>query len=223
MLALSSGAARGPSDPGYEDPAGVWKDMSAHGAPPGYPKESPACPGTTTGDPFDSAGLKVVIKTPLDAKSFTFDFDFYTYEYPDFICDRFNDYFVAMLTPTPSGLPDGNISFDEQGNTISVNAGFLQACTPSMAGGKNFACPLGYGEINGTGFDSNILNLTGIPGSAATSWLTTTAPVESPGDNIELLFAIWDSGDGRLDSTVLVDNFRFELEEGAVGTIPTPD
>ncbi len=223
MLALSSGSARAPGNPDYVDPGGNWKDTTPHGAPPGYPKESPACPGVTTGSPYDSAGLKLVIKTPLDAKSFTFDFNFYTYEYPDYICDQYNDYFVAMLSPTPMGLPDGNISFDEQGNTISVNAGFLQACQPCNTGGKNFTCPLGYGEILGTGFDSNSFTLNcGIQGSAGTSWLTTTAPVENPGENIELFFAIWDSGDGVLDSTVLIDNFRFELTEGEVGTIPTP-
>lgn len=223
MLALSSGAARGPNDPDYIDPNGNWKDDNPHGSPAGYPKESPACPGVQTGATYDSAGLKLVIKAPMDAKSFTFDFDFYTYEYPDFICDQYNDYFVAILTPTPTGLPDGNISFDEDGNTISVNAGFLQACNACNTGGKNFTCPLGYGEILGTGFDSNTFTLN-CPnaGSAATSWLTTTAPVEAPGEDIELLFAIWDSGDGVLDSTVLIDNFRFELEEGAVGTIPTP-
>jgi hypothetical protein len=45
VLALSSGAARNPTDPGYEDPGGYNKDSSPHGAPPGYPKESPSCQG----------------------------------------------------------------------------------------------------------------------------------------------------------------------------------
>jgi hypothetical protein len=221
MLALSSGAARGPNDPGFQDPGGYNKDPSPHGAPSGYPKESPSCPGITTGEPYDSAGLRLTILTPIDAKSFTFDFDFYTYEYPDYICSEFNDFFVALLSPVPTGVdPDGNISFDAQGNNISVNAGFLQVCTASNAGGKNFPCPLGYSEINGTGFDSNIMNMMFIPGSAATSWLVTTAPIEAPGSEITLHFAIWDSGDGVLDSTVLVDNFRFDLEEGVVGTVP---
>jgi len=217
MLALSSGAARQPSDPGYMSVGGHWKDMMPHGSPPGYPKESPSCPGVTTGEPYDSAGLKLVIKTPLDAKSFTFNLDFYTYEFPVYICSTFNDFFVALMNPVPPRVdPDGNISFDAQNNLISVNAGFLEVCHPQQAGGKNFPCSLGPGELAGTGYDEQM------NGSAATSWLQTTAPIEAPGSNIELMFAIWDSGDGVLDSTVLIDNFKFELEEGVVGTIPDP-
>jgi hypothetical protein len=222
VLALSSGAARDPGDPGFQDPAGYQKDSSPHVPPPGYPKESPSCPGVETGDPYDSAGLRMVIRTPADAKSFTFDFTFYTYEYPDYICSMFNDFFVAMLTPKLSTLPDGNISFDEQQNTISVNAGFLEACNPCNAGGKNFACSLGYGEILGTGFESNQSFQYMIQGSASTSWLITTAPVDAPGSEITLQFAIWDSGDEVLDSTVIIDNFKFALGEGQVGTQPIP-
>jgi hypothetical protein len=222
LLAISSGVARNPSDPGFADPGGAWKDGTPHGSPPGYPKESPSCPGVVTGEPYDSAGLRVTIRTPTDAKSFAFDFDFYTYEYPDFICSQFNDFFVAMLTPVPQGLTDGNISFDDQGNNISVNAGFLQACNACNAGGKNFACALGYGEIAGTGFESNTAFTCPIQGSASTSWLVTTAPVEDPGGDITLHFAVWDSGDGVLDSTTLIDNFRFELGDGEVGTKPIP-
>jgi hypothetical protein len=225
MLALSSGSARDPGDASYHDPAGDWKDSLSHGAPAGYPKDSPSCPaGTESGEPYDSAGLRLAIKTPTDAKSFTFEFNFYTYEYPDFICDIFNDFFVAMMTPTPTGLPDGNISFDADGNTISVNAGFLQVCEPCSTGGKTFNCPLGYGDILGTGFDTNTFTLNcDIQGSAATSWLVTTAPIEAPGEEITLHFAIWDSGDGSLDSTTLIDNFRFQLTEGQVGTVPVPE
>lgn len=212
MLALSSGSARNPGEQDYYDVGGDWKDSNPHGAPPGYPKESPSCPGTVTGEPYDSAGLRLVIKTPTDAKSFTFDFDFYTYEFPVYICSEYNDFFVAMMSPTPSGLPDGNISFDSQGNTISVNAGFLQVCTPQSAGGKQFDCPLGTGELNGTGFEDH----------AATSWLTTTAPIDAPGSDITLHFTIWDSGDGVLDSTTLIDNFKFDQAEGEVGTTPIP-
>ena len=125
VLALSSGTARQPNDPGYDSPGGHDK-MYTTGSPPGYPKESPSCPGVTTGEPHDSAGLRVVIKTPTNAKSLSFNLDFYTYEFPNYICSQFNDFFVAMLTPKPGNQPDGNISYDSKGNTISVNAGFLQ-------------------------------------------------------------------------------------------------
>jgi hypothetical protein len=214
MLALSSGASRTPSDPNYMSPGGYDKFYQS-GTPAGYPKESPSCPGVITGEAHDSAALEVVIQSPTNAKSLHFNLDFYTYEFPYFICSSYNDFFVAMLSPQPSGLPDGNISFDSQGNTISVNAGFLEVCTPQFAGGKDFPCSLGPAQLAGTGFDDDI-------NSAATGWLVTNAPVEDPGGTVTLLFAIWDSGDGILDSTVLLDNFGFDVEEAPTQTTPVP-
>ncbi len=223
MLALSSGSARNPGEPEYFSPQGDNKDFNPHALPAGYNvTESPACPGVMTGAPYDSASLRVTLKVPSDAKSLNFNFDFYTFEYPDYVCSTYNDFFVAIMSPPPAGAVSGNISFDSDGNTISVNAGFMNACYASMAGGKNFTCPLGYGEIVGTGFDDNIPFSQPIPqGSAATSWLETTAPV-TPGSEITLLFSTWDSGDGVLDSTALIDNFRFDIDETSTGTTPVP-
>ena len=66
MLGLSSGAARQPSDPGYQSPGGFNKGYtSAH--PQGFPKESPACPGPITGQPHDSAALELQIRVPTNA------------------------------------------------------------------------------------------------------------------------------------------------------------
>ncbi|MBK8253910.1 MAG: choice-of-anchor L domain-containing protein [Polyangiaceae bacterium] len=221
MLVLSSGAARQPSDPGFFPPEGYDKFYST-GSPPGYPKESPACPGVTTGEPYDSAGLRLVIKTPTNAKSLTFNLNFYTFEFPGFICSEYNDFFVAMLSPKPGNQVDGNISYDSKGNTISVNAGFLQVCHPQTASnGVFFDCPLGPDQLTGTGFDQYFGSPT--DNSAATAWLQTTSPVETPGQNITVDFAIWDSGDGILDSTVLLDNFQFGLDDTPTVTEPIPD
>lgn len=215
MLALSSGAARTPNDPGYQSPGGYDKYYTS-GSPAGYPKETPSCPGVSTGEPHDSVGLRVKIKTPTNAKSLRFMLNFYTYEFPGFVCSSYNDYFVAMLNPIPPGAPDGNISYDSLGNTISVNAGFLQVCHAQPAGGKDFPCALGSGELTGTGFDVGT-------NSAATSWLQTTSPLTDPGSEIELDFAIWDSGDGILDSTVLLDNLGFIVSETPTETAPVPE
>jgi hypothetical protein len=215
MLVLSSGTARVPGSPSYQGVEGWWKDDSEHHTPEGYPKESPSCPGVLTGPAYDSAGLEVRIKTPPSASSFSFNLNFYTYEFPMYTCSAYNDFFVSLLSPVPAGLADGNISFDAEGNTISVNAGFLEVCVPQVAGGKSFECSLGPGALAGTGYD-------GQPnGSAATGWLKTTAPIESPGEIITLRFAIWDSGDGVLDSTVLLDGFEFDNEDhDAPWTVP---
>ena len=217
VLALSSGTARQPSDPGYQSVAGHDKDYSTP-APPGFPKESPSCPGEITGAPHDSAALEVTVRAPTNAKSLSFNLNFYTYEYPEFICSQYNDFFVALLNPPPADLPDGNISFDSQGNLISVNAGFLQVCHPTTAGGKTFTCPLGASQLSGTGFEEDMFG-DPVENSAATGWLQTTAPIV-PGSTLKLRFAVWDSGDGVLDSTVLIDNFTWDAKGGDAVTEP---
>jgi hypothetical protein len=214
LLALSSGTARQPTDPGYESVSGYDKGYQTN-APPGYPKESPACPNVTTGEPHDTAGLLVKIKSPTNAKSLKFNLNFYTFEWPGFICSEYNDFFVAMMTPVPKGQPDGNISFDTKGNLISVNAGFLDVCgcsggPPCQTTGAPSLCKLGNTQLKDTGFDN----------SAATGWLATTSPIQQPGAPISLLFAVWDSGDGILDSTILLDNFTFDVDAAVTTTAP---
>jgi hypothetical protein len=197
MVALSSGTARAPGQPGWISPQGYDKGYVT-GAPAGYPTRTQACPGIDTGAAHDGEALEVTIRVPTNARGLSFDELFYTFEYPDYICTRFNDYFVTMLTPQVPGLPDGNISFDQKGNPVSVNNALLYVCKPQRAGGKTFTCPLGTSLLAGTGFEA----------SAATGWITTVAPI-ARGSIVTLLFAIWDSSDGLLDSTVLLDKFAW--------------
>jgi hypothetical protein len=208
MLGLSSGAARQPTDPGYHDPNGFSKNYSCNN-PPGVPKPSPACPGVTSGTPYDGAGLEVTVRAPSNATGFAFDVNFFTLEWPSYICSTFNDVFVSILSPVPANQTDGNITFDNQGNIVTVNNVFLEGCgcaggPPCLAGGKSFTCALGTAELVGTGFGAD----TAFQDHGTTSWLTTSAPVQG-GDTITLRWAIQDSGDGVLDSTTLVDGWRW--------------
>jgi hypothetical protein len=224
LLALSSGTARQPNDPGYQDVSGFDKGYTG-GSPMGFPKESPACPTVITGEPHDPTGLEVTINTPSNVKGFSFDFDFFTYEWPGFICSTYNDFFVAILTPIPMGLSDGNISFDSMGNPASVNNAFLQVCgcmgnppSPCQAGGKSFPCAYGDLDLLGTGFG---FDTTGGQDHGSTGWLTTTAPV-AKNSTIVLRWAVYDSSDGVLDTTALIDNWQWIAEPGvSVATNPT--
>jgi hypothetical protein len=220
MLVVSSGSARAPGDPGYESPSGNDKSYTS-GTPAGYPKESPACPGVTTGTAHDGAALEVEIRVPSNAQSFSYQQNFFTYEYSTFVCSTYNDFFVTIMDPKPASLPDGNIAFDQDGNPISVNNSLLQVCQAGNHGGRNFTCPLGTSTLSGTGFDGS--GAFDSP-HAATGWLTTTAPVDTAKKSdkrIKLRFAIWDSGDGILDSTALLDDFKWSAEP-ANGTQTLP-
>lgn len=209
MLALSTGTARDPSDPGYMDPRGYDKGFTSKPLD-GFPGTTAACGDVTAGAPHDSIALELEIRAPQNADGFSFDFDFYTYELPDNVCTERDDLFVALLRPPPPDRPDGNLAFDAAGNAISVNTVTLEACSctngPPCGGGAHlYPCSLGAGPLLGTGFGAD----TSHDGDrGATGWLTTGSDVE-PGQKITLRFAIQDAEDGHLDSTVLVDHFQW--------------
>jgi hypothetical protein len=219
MLALSSGTAREPIDPAYQDVHGFDKGYTS-GSPMGFPKESAACPGVKTGQPHDAAALQVDVVAPTNAHGFSFQFNFFTYEWPSYICSTYNDFFVALLYPIPMGQKDGNISFDSMGNPVSVNNAFLEVCgcsggPPCAAGGKMFACSLGDTQLINTGFGPP----TALTDHGSTYWLETKAPIKAH-EEITLRWAVYDSSDGLLDTTTLVDNYQWIASPGVqVGTI----
>jgi hypothetical protein len=197
MLGLSSGTARQPSDPGYQPVAGHDKSYGCP-YPPQFPLDSPACVEVESGPPRDSAALQLDLKVPSNVDGFAFRFDFHTAEYPQQICTASNDLFVTLMQPPPLGAFAGNLVYDMNGDPVSVNFTAFPVCTPGMHGGKSFACPLGTGDLAGTGFEAG----------AATGWLQTAAPAEA-GSVITLTFAVADADNGLRDSTVLVDDFRW--------------
>ena len=180
-----------------------------------------------TGQPHDPTALEVTINTPSNAKGFSFDFDFFTFEWPGFICSSYNDFFIALLSPVPLGQTDGNVSFDSMGNPVSVNNAFLEVCgcmgnppNPCTAGGKTFTCALGDTELIGTGFGFDSGGGFGAQDHGSTGWLQTKAPVASS-TQITMRWIVYDSSDGVLDTTTLVDNWKWIAEPGvAVGTTP---
>lgn len=238
VLALSSGVARVPGQPEYTEGCDDFDvgpgllgsgELGTPSAPPrGFPKESEACGVTGSELLYNAAALELRIRVPSNARALAFDSNFFTYEYPDFVCSEFNDFFAALLTPLPASLQgrdDDNIVFDQDGNPVSVNFSFLQVCEPGEQEGRTFTCPQGPQSLQGTGFGTEAAcgpGDLGVP-RGASGWLRTVAPVE-PGSIITLRFAIWDSGDGDLDSTVLVDHFRWlsneDGQESVVETVP---
>lgn len=219
LLVLSSAAARRIGDDGYATPVdGQMGTTSA--TPAGWPREFPSCAQAVDLQPVahDSAALALRIRVPTNAYSFSFRFAFFTTEFPSWICHQYNDYFVALLESGAEnpGAQEGNLSFDAEGNPISVNTAFLEACRPQVVGDVPYACPLGDAVLAGNGFGPSDVEPRG---HAGTGWLETTASV-IPGEEIELRFAIWDAGDHRNGSTVVIDGFGWGAEAGSgPGTI----
>lgn len=230
MLVLSSGRARDGND---ADNCGSLS-CDGHGAgtaPSGFPQDVPNCAGDP--DIYDDVALEVGLRAPTNATGLKFLFKFYSFEFPEWVCTSFNDQFIALVSPPPMGSINGNVSFDSATNPVSVNIAFFDTCDPAGCHPNNWAewckmqggncpappspcCPAGTADLAGTGFDE------WDQFAAATSWLQTTAPIER-GSELTIRFAIWDTGDQKLDSTVMVDAFEWIAEPGVtVDTVDVP-
>lgn len=161
----------------------------------------------TLQDQFEAGGiandyteLRFVLQVPPDVTSFSYDFAFFSVEYPDYYQSAFNDMYIGWLE---SEKWTGNISFDQQGNPISLNAGFLDFKDDASGGNP-------IPQFQGTCMRQH----------AGTNWLTTTAGV-TPGETITVVFAIMDISDSILDSYVFLDNFKWGCEPtGKPQTMP---
>ncbi|MBS2013151.1 MAG: choice-of-anchor L domain-containing protein [Deltaproteobacteria bacterium] len=233
LAALSTGYASEYDSPGGTQtsfaPGKGWNYSGQ--LPPGFPKAASGCDQAT--DTNDVVNLKLTLKAPKNASGVRFDFNFYSSEWPQYICSEFNDGFLAYLSAKGfNGGKADNISFDSKKNPVSVNNGFFDRCTPNVdigcaPGAKpaTSTCPGGVDELRGTGFgvDGKWCDLGPLGGGqktstngGATGWLTSSAPVAA-GEEFTIEFMIWDTGDSSLDSLVLLDNFKWA--EGEVTVI----
>jgi hypothetical protein len=142
---------------------------------------------------WDSSELRIALTIPAHTEGLAFDFAFMSVEWPMFTDSAFNDMFVAWLE---SEAWTGNVSFDKQGNPITVYAGF-------------------------TDYTDDELDGTAMEGHAGTKWLTTIFGVE-PGESVQLVLAVFDMTDGLGDSVVLLDGFRFSCAGPTPTTDPVP-
>lgn len=132
------------------------------------------------GDANDLAYMRLTAEVPANTFGFTYDFAFFSVEYPVYYQSIFNDMYVAWLE---SEGWTGNISFDEFGSPIALNSGFLDF--------KDSPTPVFDDPDCLAGCSAPELAGTAAQGHAGTRWLTTNAPVV-PGETIEVYFAIFD-------------------------------
>ncbi|MFO0586565.1 MAG: choice-of-anchor L domain-containing protein [Polyangiaceae bacterium] len=247
MAAIATGTARREGDPGYIHPqngpmagqTGNYNAATSCPAPPDYvaanggqvPSPCGNCVGPNCVVAYDSVALRIRLRPPTNAKSFSYRFDFYSAEYPEFLCQDYNDYFVALLTgnPAPEIPADGNIAFDAQNNPVSVNNSFFDVCFPAV-GSPPGSCSGGTLGLVGNGMGGWSGSITD---GGATGWLQNDVPLQlkqNPNDPnnmmnkiptaapIEIQFTIWDAGDHNVDSLVLLDRFRWNLEPAVLLT-----
>lgn len=211
---------------------------------------APGCPAPTDTTARDPIMLKVRVRVPTNAQSFSVKSNFYSAEYPEWVCSPFNDFYLTLLDstfvpgagqspnpadknlafydPPPAGAPfypvGVNLAFGNTGLFSQCKSGQTGCSGQSIGQGVlgNCTC-VATTRIVGTGFDivtppgpgqgCGTNNLSG----GATDWLTTNGNVK-PGEKIDLRFVIWDTSDGNLDSTVLIDQFQWSLQSSTPGT-----
>jgi len=211
---------------------------------------APGCPepngGTTAYDPIM---LELKIRTPTNAKSFKLATNFFSAEYPEWVCSAFNDFFVVLLDSAWNGTPanpaDKNLatytSPNNQKYPVGVNlaygnTGLFTVCkngqtgcaTTSGAVPGNITTCMGTGELANTGFDvtNPSPQFTNDPGYCGTNnqagggtGWLVTSGNVKGGEIITLRIAIWDTSDGYYDSVSLIDNFEWSVDASTPGTV----
>jgi putative metal-binding protein len=206
---LSTGIAAAKTDPGYVAPQPGTDFNTSEEADNPLPSLMGAsnC-GQADNVPrvYDYTEVLVTLKAPSNVQSFSFQFQFFSAEYPEWVCSQFNDEFLVVVQSSKTYQTPINISFDANKNPITVNSGFFTICeNGGTANTKNCTHPVS--DIAGTGYEDKLFGIGQAVGGG-TGWLTTTAPI-LPGEDVTLRFVIFDEGDSSLDSAALLDNFAW--------------
>jgi hypothetical protein len=243
LALLSSGNA---SYPGQVNPAYIaWQTGSNTGTQSGAPADwlaangnqfpnAPNCPGAGSTTAYNPIMLKLRVRVPTNANSFSTKMFFDSAEYPEYVCTSFNDLVVTLVDSTDNGNPaDKNIAvyttMNNQKYPIGVNlvkaaAGLFSQCTNGQI--SQCGVPSNYNGCTGT----NLLTGTGFNVAAAacgyngntgggTGWLTMSGNV-TPGETMEIRFIIFDIADGVWDSLVLFDNWQWSVQAAQPGVTP---
>jgi hypothetical protein len=262
MAYLSTGIAADKADPDFdptfeEDQGTNLSDANTMPHPYPYLGPNPTCAGANGWTPSEPASVndytELVLKlhAPTNVKSFSFDFQFFSAEYPAYVCSKWNDEFLVLQESDHEFQTPTNISFDMYYNPVTVNNGFFSVCTNDTSKAYTQRCTHPVSDLMGTGYEDppqvvgngrtctttadcaelgplytclihrcGMAPLTQIPGGS-TGWLTTTSPV-APGEDVTLHFIIYDENDHLLDSSVLIDNFRWGTSAPCSGPCTGP-
>lgn len=196
LLVLSSGTARTPSQSGYA--AELDKGYGV-ALPAGFPHSDPTCVAAAT-DGYDGIALQVVLEVPAGVRSVAFDYAYFSRDYPDGGCMAFIDQAAALVTGLTGQPGAQNALLDRFGNPMFVSTSSMSQCVNGTHNGQAYNTCEGTTALAGTGFDNN----------GATGWLRTADLPVTAGDTVRITFMIWDTGDGTVDSSVLLDNFAWK-------------
>lgn len=244
MVVMSSGHAADANDskPGFAA-FESGQDMKTTSPPPadwlaanaGKIPNPPGCPASDVPASNDAVMLTLRMRVPTNASSFSARMYFMSAEYPEYVCSKYNDFFVALVDSEAEGNPkDKNVAVYDDGQTqwpigvnlVKVADGLFTQCEGGPVGcqgvkGTYNGC-VSTSELVGTGFDANDANACNAVQKLAgggTGWLTVRGNV-MPGEVMEVRLAVWDTGGHIFDSLVLLDAWEWSIDPAAPGVTP---
>jgi hypothetical protein len=132
-----------------------------------------------------------------DAKGYSFDFAYFSAEFPEFVDSSFNDIFVVWQA-----------SEDYTGNVTFING---QPLTVTALWPIDFQGECDFLDPNCVGEDPHLEGTGYIFDGGATGWYQATGGVK-PGETFLLAFGIFDMGDSTYDTTAIIDNWQWDCE-----------
>jgi len=223
------------------DPLCIKDWFSTANAPLKKANELPVAPDCGTGNSGspnvarDSVMLVLKLRAPTNARAFALSSYFFSAEFPTFVCSNFNDQFAILVDtpkptlPVPNPVDKNLLVFDDGkgkwpiGINIAKGTSLFNVCDlacatePNQGGNAKVSaasCSLGAGQLVNSGFG---LNGDSCPNGGGSFWLTTTGNVV-PGQLVTLRVVVWDVGDSSIDSTVVLDGFKWLLDSTVPGT-----
>lgn len=142
---------------------------------------------------YDYTELRFVAVVPQRTTALRLDFAFLTAEYPPRFPGGHNDLFVAWIA---SEKYTGNFALDPEGNPIAAETLPYAIKLDPLPFDCEPDCP--DEPLRGFAFE----------GHAGTAWLPAQVQVTT-GEAIEVVFALFDVGDGKADSAVLLDRVQW--------------
>ncbi|MEW5740975.1 MAG: choice-of-anchor L domain-containing protein [Myxococcota bacterium] len=203
---------------------------------PGKLPDTPACgmSGSSSSTANDSVMLRLRVRAPTNAVSFRLKTRFFSDEYPEFVCSRFNDQMVLLIdtpgasvrNPTDKNLMTYSLDGGAWPVGINLAAGtpLFQSCVPRadspMCWNESVndnSCKQGPSALAQTQFGQVVSTGGQCLSGGATAWMGTRGNVK-PGGIFELRAVIWNVNDHDFDSLVLLDDFEWSVVEVEPGT-----
>ena len=157
-------------------------------------------------DPNNKLWFSFKAQVPDLVKSYSFNFAYFSSEWPWWVDTTFNDLFIAWQV---SEAYTGNVTFID-GQPLTVTALDPYLSTDGYSDNEP--------QLQGTGFEGN----------AGSNWFGANQNV-TPGEVLSMTFFIADMGDEILATLAIVDNFRWQCDEcipiddpKCLGEVPDP-